>query len=52
MGEQGPKGAQDIGVGVQPEARPLPNVESPFGPCKPSQLLLAEENKAFFCRDQ
>ena len=48
--EQGPKGAQDIGVrqGVEPKARPLPNVKSPFGPCKPPQLLLADENKALF----
>jgi len=29
-GEQGPKGAQVIGVGVDPKAIPLSNVMSPF----------------------
>ena len=28
----GPKGAPDIDIGVEPKARPLPNIESPFGP--------------------
>ena len=44
-GEQGPKGAQNLGVGVEPKVRPLLNVKSPFGPCKPRVLLLADDNK-------
>ena len=30
----------------------VPNVENLFGPWKPPQLLLAYENKAFFCRGE
>ena len=37
MSRVGPKGAQGIGI-----------VKSPFGPCKPPQLLLADDNKAFY----
>ena len=38
--------------GVEPKVRPLPNVKRHCGPCKSPQLLLADENEAFFYRDQ
>ena len=52
-GDKGPKGAEDIGVGVG-EIPTRCNVESLFGPCKPPQLLLADQiqSKAFFGQDQ
>ena len=42
--KEGPKGAYDIGVGVEPKARHL----ATFRSCKSPQLLLANKNKAFF----
>ena len=47
-GDQGPKGAQDIVWGSSQRKKTLPSVESPFGSYKFHQLLLADENKAFF----
>ena len=46
-GLQGTQRAQVIGEGVEPKARLLPNIKSLFGPCKPPQLLFADENKNF-----